>query len=54
VQSALELLLEAGQVPNVDSVKRLIGGDDVGVPDMAPLEADLGIYDVLLTTGGLS
>jgi hypothetical protein len=54
VQSALELLQEAGQLPDMDSVKRLIGGDDIGVPDMAPLEADLGIYDELLTAGGLS
>lgn len=54
VQIALELLEEAGELPDVDAVKHLIGGDDIGIPEMAPLEADLGIYDGLLTAGGLS
>lgn len=54
VQTALELLQEAGEVPDSDSVKRLVGGGEVDVPDMAPLEADLGIYDSLLMAGGLS
>lgn len=54
VQSALELLLEASQLPDMDVVRSLIGSDDVVVPEMAPLEADLGIYDELLTAGSLS
>ena len=54
MQIALELLEEAGELPDVDAVKHLIGGDDIGIPEMAPLEADLGIYDGLLTAGGLS
>ena len=53
VQTALELLQEAGEVPDSDSVKRLVGDDKVDVPAMAPLEADLKIYDELLTAGGM-
>jgi hypothetical protein len=54
IQIALELLQEAGEVPDGDSVKRLVGDDKIDVPDMAPLEADLRIYDELLTAGGMS
>jgi len=54
VQTALELLQEAGEVPDSDSVKRLVGDDKIDVPAMAPLEADLKIYDELLTAGGMS
>jgi hypothetical protein len=54
IQIALELLQEAGEVPDVDLVKRLVGDDKIDVPDMAPLEADLRIYDELLTAGGMS
>ncbi len=54
VQTALELLQEAGETPDSDSVKRLVGDDKIDVPAMAPLEADLKIYDELLTAGGMS
>ncbi len=52
VQTALVLLLEAGEIPDVDSVKRLVGEDEIEVPEMAPLKTDLGIYDLLLSAGG--
>lgn len=51
VQAALVLLLEAGEIPHVDAVKRLVGEEEITVPDMAPLKADLGVYDLLLSTG---
>lgn len=52
VQIALVLLLEAGEVPHVDAVKRLVGEDEIEIPAMAPLRADLGVYDLLLSAGG--
>ena len=54
VQVALELLLEAGEVPSSDAVKRLVGGDKVEIPEMAPMKPDLKLYDLLIGFGGLS
>ena len=54
VQTALDLLLEAGEVPSIDVVKRLVGGDKVEIPEMAPMKPELGIYDLLISFGGLS
>ena len=54
VQTALELLLEAGEVPSSDAVKRLVGADKIEIPEMAPMKPELGIYDLLIGFGGLS
>jgi hypothetical protein len=53
VEAALAMLLEVGQIPNVDLVKELTGSPtaEVRVPDMAVPEVDLSIYDELLTAG---
>jgi hypothetical protein len=46
-----ELLLAEGEVPLADTVKALVQPGETEVPEMAPYEADLGEYDVLLETG---
>ena len=51
VEAALELLLTEGEVPLADTVKGLVQPREAEVPEMAPYEADLGEYDVLLNTG---
>jgi hypothetical protein len=51
VETALELLLAEGEVPLADTVKALVQPREAEVPEMAPYEADLGEYDVLLETG---
>jgi len=51
VMAALELLLAEGEVPLADTVKALVQPREAEVPEMAPYEADLGEYDVLLETG---
>ena len=52
VQSALELLLEAGQMPDVERVKALVHPLPAPViPAMAVPEVDLAVYDTLLGEG---
>lgn len=51
VGTALELLLGEGEVPLADTVKALVQPREAEMPEMAPYEADLGEYDVLLETG---
>ncbi len=53
VQTALELLLEAGEVPSIDAVKCLVGNDKIEIPEMAPMKPELEIYDLLIGSGGL-
>lgn len=48
VESALDLLLDEGRTPVVESVKALVGPTETSVPDMAVPTVDLGGYDVLL------
>jgi len=50
VETALELLLEEGEVPLADTVKKLVQPREPEVPDMEVYEADLGDYDELLDT----
>lgn len=49
VAVALELLLEAGQVPSRHAVGELIGEQRCPPPDMAPFEPELASYDELLS-----
>ncbi|RKY53513.1 MAG: IS21 family transposase, partial [Candidatus Neomarinimicrobiota bacterium] len=49
VQTALELLLEAGEVPTLDRVKQLIGAEQAEVPELSSMEVDLEEYNDLLT-----
>lgn len=51
VETSLELLLAEGEVPLADTVKALVQPREAEVPEMAPYEADLSEYDVLLETG---
>jgi len=48
VAAALELLLEAGELPLADAVKELVQPDAPAVPELAVPEVDLGSYDALL------
>lgn len=50
VETALELLLEEGEVPLADTVKKLVQPREPEVPKMEVYEADLGDYDTLLDT----
>jgi len=56
VETALSMLLDARQVPDVDLVRELVGAPRAAVlvPEMATLEVDLTAYDGLLTAGGMS
>jgi hypothetical protein len=50
VEAALILLMEAGEVPEVDRVKALMGlHKPAEVPAIAPLQVDLGEFDGLLS-----
>jgi hypothetical protein len=48
VQTALELLLDAGQVPEVEWVKELVRPVAPSIPAMAVPPVDLALYDTLL------
>ncbi len=48
VALALELLLEADELPLSDRVKELVEPERQGAPAMAPLQPDLHVYDGLL------
>jgi hypothetical protein len=48
VQSALELLLEAGEIPDVERVKELVQPLPPAIPAMAVPDVDLALYDTLL------
>lgn len=48
VQTALELLLEAGQVPEAERVKELVRPLQPPIPAMAVPQVDLALYDSLL------
>lgn len=48
VEAALELLLEAGAPFGVDTVRELVGVHAPTVPQLAPLNVNLGDYDSLL------
>lgn len=48
VEIALELLLFEGKVPLADRVKEIVQPREPEVPEMPPLEANLGEYDDLL------
>lgn len=50
VEAALELMLSEGIVPDGDRVKVLVQPQEAKLPEMAPFNADLGEYDILLTT----
>jgi len=56
VETALSMLLDARQVPDVALVRELVGAPRTAVlvPEMATLEVDLTAYDGLLTAGGMS
>ncbi len=47
-EAALDLLLEEGKTPMADLVKALVRPRTPQIPQMAPLEPDLGQYDTLL------
>jgi len=48
VEVALELLLEQGQVPDIDRVKVLVSPSTPELPELPAYEVDLGDYDALL------
>jgi len=49
VEAAMVLLMEAGLLPEVTRVKDLMGlAQPTEVPDLKPLEVDLGAFDALL------
>lgn len=49
VEAAMVLLMEAGHLPEPARVKELMGlANPVEVPDLKPLEVDLGAFDALL------
>ena len=49
VEAALDLLLDAGEVPKIERVHELCGSKrQPQVPTMAALQVDLGVYDALL------
>ena len=48
VAAALELLLEAGEVPRYDRVRSLLGHSKPEVPELATPPVDLAVYDGLL------
>lgn len=49
VEAALDLLLDAGEVPRIERVHELCGNKRrPQVPSMPELEVDLGVYDALL------
>ena len=48
MQSALELLLEAGEIPDVERVKELVQPLPPAIPAMAVPDVDLALYDTLL------
>lgn len=50
VETALELMLSEGIVPDSDRVKTLVQPQEPEVPEMAPFNADLCEYDLLLST----
>jgi hypothetical protein len=53
VEAALSLLLAEGAPVTADAVKALVADKTARqVPDLAPLEVDLGAYDALLVEGG--
>lgn len=55
VEAALELLLEAGEVPESDKVKTLLSETETTVPDVSIEPVDLTGYDALLEMcGGVS
>jgi hypothetical protein len=47
-EAALDLLLDEGKTPMADLVKALVRPRTPQIPQMAPLEPDLGHYDILL------
>jgi len=49
VETALELMLSEGIVPDADRVKVLVQPQEAELPEMAPFDADLGEYDLLLS-----
>lgn len=51
VETALQLLLDAGTIPTVDRVKALVDPVDTEVPDLDVPEVDLTSYDALLDAG---
>ena len=50
VEVALELMLSEGIVPDADRVKMLVQPQEPEIPEMAPFNADLGEYDLLLSS----
>ena len=56
VEAGLTMMLEAKKIPDVESLKELVGTPRRAerVPPMAALEVDLSTYDELLAAGGKS
>jgi hypothetical protein len=48
VEAAIAQLLEAGQCPDADQVKVLLGQAEVNVPDIEPYHPELASFDALL------
>ena len=54
VEAALEALLEAGEVPEYESVKaRVVPGEALACPEVHVTMPDLGVYDALLEGEGV-
>ena len=52
--AALEALLEAGEVPEYESVKaRVVPGEALACPEVHVTMPDLGVYDALLEGEGV-
>ena len=54
VERALEDLLAAGAVPDVESVRTIVSPSQIEVPQLTEHEVDLASYDALLAAGGLA
>lgn len=54
VERALEEVLGAGGVPNVDQIRARVSPAQIEVPSLAEPQVDLGSYDELLAGGGLA
>lgn len=52
VTTALDLLLEQGEVPRIEKVKSMVSSSISEVPEMPVFEIDLGDYDALLASDG--
>ena len=50
VETAINLLMEAGDVPYAEQVKALVAPREPEIPEMAPYPPELQCYDALLNT----